>query len=916
MAETLDRLTSALADRYRIERELGQGGMATVYLAQDLKHDRQVAIKVLRPELAAVIGAERFLSEIKTTANLQHPHILPLFDSGRTGGDRAPHGSAERDPGAREGQNGRTDDFLFYVMPYIEGESLRDRLTREKQLPIADAVRIASEVAGALDYAHRHNVIHRDIKPENILLHDGRALVADFGIALAASKAGGSRMTETGMSLGTPTYMSPEQAMGEREISAQSDVYALGCVTYEMLIGEPPFNGPTAQSIVAKVMTVEPTGLMVQRKSVPPQVEAAVLTALEKLPADRFASAALFAQALANPGYSAAGNAATRTSYAKAPAGSRRTNVGMAALSGVLLVAGLWGWLRPTPTAGTSRQRVTLWHTTLGQFLSPGVVFEGTQAAIAPDGSSIVFCDGVSDSARLMLKLRGEAEARPMTGTEGGVSPFFSPDGRWIGFLTLNGRLRKVPIEGGGAITIATDANASYLSAAWLEDGTIVYMSATAELRRISAEGGSSRPVRPSARPERVNLGAFSPLPGSRGILYTRCPGNCAVETAVYVFDFAADSGRLLVPNAAGAWYSPTGHLLYTDRAGGLYAAGFDAKRLVLTSGAVPVIEGVLPVSFAISASGTVLYQVGSGGSAPAELMWVSRDGRTESFDSAWKTDFQYPALSPDGKALAVSVRDGSTQIWIRRADGTRQKLTDIGAVNWRASWLPDGRAITFSSNRRGGGNQDDYDIYQQPVDGSAPAQLLLHHSFGLWEAETSRDGQWLVVRSDEADGKSSLRGRRLQGDTALVPLVVDQGLAAYVALSPDGHWLAYGSDRTGRREIYVTSFPKATSTQLVSRDGGTEPRWAHSGRELFFKGPSQLMVVPVTAGATFAAGTPRPLFSLSGYREARNRQQYDVAPDDRRFVMIRESNGDASGTVVYVENWLAELEAKVKGKR
>jgi len=893
MTDPLVGLSTALADRYRLERELGAGGMATVYLAQDLKHDRRVAIKVLRPELAAVIGADRFLSEIKTTANLQHPHILPLHDSGAA------------------------DSFLYYVMPFIEGESLRDRLNREKQLPIADAVRIATEVAGALDYAHRHNVVHRDIKPENILLHDGRALVADFGIALAASKAGGTRMTETGMSLGTPTYMSPEQAMGEREITPRSDVYALGCVLYEMLLGEPPFTGPTAQAIVAKVMTAAPTSLTTQRKSIPPQVEAAVFTALEKLPADRFASAKEFADALGDPRYTAAGRpeAATGLSPRGATISPRLLVAALAVVASLLIVAAI-GWLRPVPAPATSRQRVTLWHTALGQFLSPGVVFEGTQAAIAPDGSSIVFCDGVSDSARLMLKPRNEAEARPMAGTEGGVSPFFSPDGRWIGFLTLNGRLRKVPLEGGGAVTLATDANVSYLSAAWLEDGSIVYMSATAELRRISAEGGSSRPVRPSARPERVNLGAFFPLPGSRGFLYTRCPGNCAVETAVYVFDFAADSGRLLVPNAAGAWYSPTGHLLYTDRAGGLYAAGFDAKRLVLTSGAVPVIEGVVPVSFAISASGSVLYQVGSGGAAPAELLWVSRDGRTALFDSAWKADFQYPALSPDGKALAVGVHDGSTQIWIRRSDGTRQKLTDSGSVNWRASWLADGRAITFSSNRRGGGNQDDYDIYQQPVDGSAPARLLLHHTFGLWEAETSRDGQWLVVRSDEAEGKSSLRGRRLQGDTALVPLVVDQGLATYVSLSPDGHWLAYGSDRTGRREIYVTSFPNATTTQLVSRDGGTEPRWAHSGRELFFKGPSQLMVVPVTGGPSFAAGTPRPLFSLSGYREARNRQQYDVAPDDRRFVMIRESSSNGSGNIIYVENWLAELEAKVKGKR
>ena len=233
------RLVSALADRYTIDRELGAGGMATVYLAHDLKHDRKVALKVLKPELAAVIGGERFLSEIKTTANLQHPHILALFDSGEA------HG------------------FVYYVMPYVEGESLRDRLNREKQVPVDDALRIATEVADALEYAHGHGIIHRDIKPENVLLHGGHALVADFGIALAVSRSDGvTRMTETGMSLGTPTYMSPEQAMGEKEISARSDVYALGAMLYEMLVGDPPFTGSTAQAIVAKVLTVAPASFV------------------------------------------------------------------------------------------------------------------------------------------------------------------------------------------------------------------------------------------------------------------------------------------------------------------------------------------------------------------------------------------------------------------------------------------------------------------------------------------------------------------------------------------------------------------------------------------------------------------------------------------------------------------------------
>jgi len=232
MPDRFDRLKAALADRYTIERELGAGGMATVYLALDVRHNRRVALKVLRPELTVFIGAERFLKEIETTANLQHPHILPLFDSGRV------------------------DTTVFYVMPYVQGESLRTRLARETQLPVADAIQIAVAVAGALDYAHRHGVIHRDIKPDNVLFHDGQALVADFGIALAVSRSDGSnRITETGMSLGTPPYMSPEQAGGDRTLDARSDVYALGAVLYEMLAGEPPFTGPTPQAILARVMT-------------------------------------------------------------------------------------------------------------------------------------------------------------------------------------------------------------------------------------------------------------------------------------------------------------------------------------------------------------------------------------------------------------------------------------------------------------------------------------------------------------------------------------------------------------------------------------------------------------------------------------------------------------------------------------
>ena len=280
VSDPVTRLNAALQGRYAIERELGEGGMATVYLADDLKHERKVALKVLKPELAAVVGGERFLAEIKTTANLTHPHILPLFESGDA------------------------DGFVFYVMPYVEGESLRDKLDREKQLGVQDSVVITQKVADALDYAHEHGVVHRDIKPGNILLSErGEPLIANFGIALAVAQAGAGRITETGLSLGTPHYMSPEQATGDRDVDPRSDVYALGCVLYEMLAGQPPFAAPTAQAVLVKILTADAPSITSERRTVPPHVDHALAQALEKLPADRFTSAAEFAAALGDESF-------------------------------------------------------------------------------------------------------------------------------------------------------------------------------------------------------------------------------------------------------------------------------------------------------------------------------------------------------------------------------------------------------------------------------------------------------------------------------------------------------------------------------------------------------------------------------------------------------------------------------------
>ena len=365
LTSTPARLTAALSDRYRLDRELGQGGMATVYLAEDLRHGRRVAIKVLHPELSAILGSERFLAEIKVTANLQHPHILGLIDSGEA------------------------DGLLYYVMPFVAGESLRARLLRERQLPVDEALRLAREVASALDYAHRQGVVHRDIKPENTLLQDGAALVADFGIALAVSQAGGHRMTQTGMSLGTPAYMSPEQAMGEREIGPRSDVYALAAMSYEMLAGEPPFTGPSSQAIVAKVLTEQPPSLRNKRPTVPQAVEDAILTALQKLPADRWASARELSDALSGTGPLRSGPVPTLVLPAARPAGgSRRTWPAWAGWATAAVLAGIavWALSRPRPEPPPSRLAIMV--SGLG---GSGASSAQRHLAFLPDGETIVY---------------------------------------------------------------------------------------------------------------------------------------------------------------------------------------------------------------------------------------------------------------------------------------------------------------------------------------------------------------------------------------------------------------------------------------------------------------------------------------------------------------------------------------------
>ncbi len=883
-----ERLAAALADRYRIERELGQGGMATVYLAQDLKHDRRVAIKVLRPELAAVIGADRFLSEIKTTANLQHPHILPLFDSGVA------------------------DSFLFYVMPFIEGESLRDRLTREQQLPITDAVRIATEIASALDYAHRHNVIHRDIKPENILLHDGRALVADFGIALAASKAGGTRMTETGMSLGTPTYMSPEQAMGEREITPKADVYALGCVLYEMLVGEPPYTGPTAQAIIARVMTEEPRSLTLQRKTIPPHVEAAVVTALAKLPADRFASAAAFAEALSHPGAptlaatgatlrEAAGQAATPRERARALAPWGVTTL--------CLAGALWVWLGRAPRPATSWQYITF-----GESPVPTTAY--SSLALSPDGASLIIKDEVQNG-RLWIKRRGELNAVVIPGTERAIYPAFSPDGEWVSFIA-DGHLKKIRPGEGAAITLADSAAAPFGGATWLDDGSIVYTGPSlSEFSRVSGAGGPATSL--LRAPELAGLGVAgpTPLPGSRGVLFTVCTSGC-VTISVHVLDLRTGQERLLLNDAVTAWYLQTGQLLYVRRDGTALVAPFDLKRLQLSGTAVPVLERVRitpGVAFlTVSPSGTLVYMQGTSVASEVEVVRVTRDGAVAPIDTSWHGGFNSFALSRDGRRLAVGVgvATGTLGIWVKQLDHGPFTRLSFGGHDRRPAWSPDGQLVGFIRD-----SLNSSTVFARRADGSTPERLLARLDRQVQEASWSPDGQWLIMRTDNgAAGVGDIVGVRTSGDTAPVALVASDFTELHPAVSPDGRWLAYASNESGVNEIYARPFPATTGARWqISNGGGTEPRWSPDGRELFFLDRTfRLVAAGIRGSPGFEVTGLRPLFDASGFVDDNFQHSYDVLPDGKGFLFLQPYHTGRTATtpaVVLVERWLAGLHAQ-----
>jgi serine/threonine-protein kinase len=860
-------------------------------------------VKVLRPELAAVIGAERFLSEIRTTANLQHPHILPLFDSGAA------------------------NSFLFYVMPYVQGITLRDRLVREKQLPITEAVRIAAEIASALDYAHRHGVIHRDIKPENILLHDGSALVADFGIALAASKAG-TRMTETGMSLGTPQYMSPEQAMGERELDARSDIYALGCVTYEMLTGEPPFSGPTAQAIVAKVMTAEPVEVTALRKTIPPHVADAVHTSLQKLPADRFSSAREFATALGG------GDAAMRPRASGRgigrPAGRRPSlPLLLGVVGGAALLAGVAGasWLGRDGVVSGDPVRVQL------EFPASEQLFVRPFPAVSapPDGSGFVYIGfGANTRTQLWFRSWDRLRARPFALTvDESCCVTFAPSGDSIAYLSPPRQLTILPLSG-GVPTVFPDSGLSSVSDIgggldWGADGWL-YASGRDGLIRIHPERGT-RELLARYDTVRGDVGYLWPqlLPGGRGAIVTvvRTTGVGNPEAAsIGIADFGARRVDVLLQGVR-AIYSPTGHLIFAKANGVLSAAPFDVRTLGLTGPARELADTVAIrtgnaapgiTDFILGPTGTLTYV--AGGRETYQSVVVDRTGRVEPLSPTTFHSVDGAEIASDGRSLLTAIGDDNQtlHLWQTPLDGSPStRLTFDGRVNMRARWRPGTSRLTFLSDVGETELSKLRLVELEPRGDGRKQRVPIGEGRGIGGHAWSPDGRWLVYRTDDQEpGGGDIMALRPGVDTVARPVAATRAEELAPAVSPDGRWIAYTSNETGRREVFVRPFPNTADARYqVSTAGGLTPVWGRDGRELFYMDVAgNLVSVPLIRGAAFQFGRSRVLFSAVGYFINPFHPQFDVAPDGR-FVMIRQSGGEQLG-VVAVFNFFEELKRRM----
>jgi eukaryotic-like serine/threonine-protein kinase len=870
---------------YEILVEIGAGGMGEVYRARDTNLGRDVAIKVLPDSFAR--DAERparFQREAKVLASLNHPNIAAIYDVEISGESRA------------------------LIMELVEGPTLAERIA-SGPIPIDEALRIARQMADALEYAHERGVVHRDLKPANIKIsRDDAVKILDFGLAKAVEGDASSMdmansptlthmATQAGVLLGTAAYMSPEQAKA-KAVDRRADIWAFGCVLYEMLTGKMAFTGETVSDTLAAVIRAEPDWSQLPTAT-PWRVRMLLQRCLQKDPKQRL-QAIGEARIAIDEVLSGAPEPASPAATASASARPFWQRAFPWALFGAAAIAGIVGWiLKPASQRPVTRTVIALPQ---GQRLADFNHY--LVLALSPDGSQLAYVattDGAGGATQqIYLRKMDSLEANPVLGTEGGSDPFFSRDGQWLGFFA-DGKLKKVSVYGGPAQVLADAALVA--GASWNEQGMIAFSGGTTPIYQIPDAGGTPRAVTQLANGE---LGHGWPefLPGGKAVLFSNGSG-------IFAQRIGTGERRNLAPGGVSPRYLPPGYLLYAQ-GGNLMAAPFDAKRLELEGTPVPVVGNVMeeaiptPAQYSVSATGSLVYVSGSAQASQSKLVWVSRNG-TEQPLPAPARDYGEPRLSPDGRRVALDI--GGGQIWIYDlARDTLTRFTFKGGGG-EPAWTPDGKRIAFASIGGGGA----INLYWQMADGSGGLQRLTTSAHFQVPLSWSPNGQLLAFQ-ELAGVPADIRVLRLS-DRKVQTFLQSSTAAGAPQFSPDGRWMAYVSDESGRFEIYVQPYPGPGGKYQISTDGGNEPVWNRNGRELFYRNGDKMMAVEITTEPSFSAGNPKMLFQGGYVRTNASFPEYDVSPDGQRFLMLKPTElAQAAPTQIdVVLNWAEELKRLVK---
>jgi serine/threonine protein kinase/Tol biopolymer transport system component len=894
--------------RYEIRSPLGSGGMGEVYRAHDEKLNRDVAIKVLPTQLSQDEDRlRRFEQEAKAAGTLSHPNILGVFDVGT--------------------HNGLT----YLVAELLEGEELRERLNRGP-MPQRKAIDFAQQIAAGLAAAHEKGIVHRDLKPENLFVTtNDRVKILDFGLAKLSeppavtdgsnSEAATRRaLTDPGTVMGTVGYMSPEQVRGH-QADHRSDIFSFGAILYEMLAGERAFRRETMAETMTAILKEEPAELSETNSKINPQLEKVVSRCLEKTPERRFHSAhdlGFALESLTAPSGSTSQSLSALESQRTVSQNRvfNRGNLGWAIGAVALLVAASAGILMYLSRRSGEANRETVRQFILAPPAEGALALHSLALLFSPDGTHIISSLVVSGKTKLFDRPLAASAAHPIDGTEGATDPFFSPDGQWLGFFS-DGALKKVPLNGGAAEAICKAENPR--GGVWSSDGSIIFTPGTdASLYRVSASGGSAEPVSTidGAARERSHRWPDA-LPGGKAILFSVAydVGNPLDNANVALLDLDTGKHKILIKGGAFARYLSAGYIVYA-RGNAIFAVPFNLKTLEVTGSPVTVLENVMMsqsnarVQFSLSRGGDLVYLEGRSDDsrdAAQPLVWLDRHGTEQPLTQA-RERFSKPRLTADGRTLFVEVADPEAAIWAY--DINRETLTRVthGGVSYGPVPSPDGTRVAYEATRNGVAG-----ALLASVDGSGEQRLTSTKRIDV-PTSWSPDGKLLALTTVGESGNYEVRFLPVDGNHT--PQIFVQGPfnAGGARFSPDGHWVAYVSDESGRNEVYVRPYPEAGTRLQISAAGGSQPVWSRNGRELFFRKGDELLAVNVTLAPSFTAGKPLVLFSRSTPEDSSGMAyglmaDYDVSNDGRRFVFPKY-NPDSSNVprARVILDWFFEL--------